>query len=109
MIQVTVFQDSEQRITGIECRGHAGYADYGQDIICASVSALTLNMANSVDRFTDDAFKGQVDEKSGGFTFHFTGDISPESKLLMDSLILGLANIKEAYGKKYINIHYREV
>ncbi len=109
MIQVTVFRDSCKQVRGIEYKGHADYAEYGQDIICSAVSALTLNMANSVEAFTDDPFEGQVDEEKGGFTFHFTGTVSRESKLLMDSLILGITNIRETYGNEYINIRFREV
>lgn len=109
MIHVTVFRDSSRLVKGIEYKGHAGYAEYGQDIICSAMSALALNMANSVEAFTDDPFDGQVDEENGGFTFHFTGTVSRESNLLMDSLILGITNIQEAYGNEYINIRYREV
>ena len=76
---------------------------------CAAVSVLTVNMANSVEKFTDDGFKGSVDEKTGQFIFHFTGTVSAESKLLMDSLILGLTDIAESYGDKYIKIRFREV
>ena len=107
MIQVTVSRDPDGSVRGIECRGHAGFAPSGQDIICSAVSALTLNMANSVEAFTEDPFEGQAEE--GGFTFRFTGDISAGSKLLMDSLLLGLQDIREAYGKEYINIRSQEV
>ena len=109
MIQVTVFQDSKKQIRGISCKGHAGYARYGQDIICSAVSALTLTMANSVETFTDDPFEGSVEEETGNFMFRFTGSISPESRLLADSLVLGLTSIQESYGKKYIHIRYKEV
>ena len=109
MIQVDVYSDSEGRTTGVEVNGHAGYDEYGKDIVCAAVSVLTVNMANSVEKFTDDSFKGSVDEKTGRFIFHFTGDVSAESKLLMDSLILGLTDIAESYGDKYIKIRFREV
>ena len=108
MIQVTVSGDPDGSVRGIECRGHAGFAPSGQDIICSAVSALTLNMANSVEAFTEDPFEGQAEE-DGGFTFRFTGDISAGSKLLMDSLLLGLQDIREAYGKEYINIRSQEV
>ena len=109
MIRVNVFKDSDGNCRGIQLKGHAGYDDYGRDIICASVSALALNMANSVEQFTDDGFDGNVEEETGHFTFRFTGDISKESKLLMDSLILGLKNIEEAYGEEYIKIRFKEV
>lgn len=108
MIRVTVSRDPDGLVHGIECRGHAGFAPHGQDIICSAVSALTLNMANSVEAFTEDPFEGQAEE-DGRFTFRFTGDISEGSKLLMDSLLLGLEGIRKAYGKEYINIRFQEV
>lgn len=109
MIQVDVFTDSDGITQGIEVKGHAGFAEYGKDIICAAVSSLTLNMANSVEAFTEDGFDGSMDEKTGRFTFRFTGEISPESKLLMDSLVLGLQNIEDSYGDEYIKIRFEEV
>jgi len=110
MITVSVFQDSERDgYTGIELAGHAGYAEHGEDIICAAVSALTLNMANSVEQFTEDPFEGGTEEETGHFWFRFTGSISSESRLLMNSLVLGLQNIRREYGKQYIKIRIKEV
>ncbi len=45
--------------------GHAGYADEGEDIICAAVSALALNFFNSVETFTEDGFEGGAGQESG--------------------------------------------
>lgn len=108
MIQVTVYRGSEH-ITGILIQGHAGYAKYGSDIVCAAVSVLALNAFNSIEQFTDDAFTGQVEEQNGLFELHFSGSVSPNSQLLMDSLVLGLQSIQESYGKKYIRIRFEEV
>lgn len=109
MIKVIIKSDKDKVVRGIEISGHAGYAEYGQDIICSAVSALALNMANSVTEFTDDHFEGSVAEDGGYFSFSFPDEISPESRLLMRSLVLGLENIREEYGAKYINIRFREV
>ena len=110
MITVSVSRDSERDVyTGIDLAGHAGYADYGQDIICAAVSALALNMANSVGEFTHDRFDAGSEEETGHFWFRFTDHISSESRLLMHSLVLGLQNIQSAYGKQYIKIRVKEV
>ena len=109
MIKVIIKRDKDKVAKGIEISGHAGYADYGQDIICAAVSVLALNMANSVEQFTDDHFEGSVAEDGGHFSFSFPDEISPESQLLMNSLILGLQNIREEYGAEYINFRFREV
>ena len=92
--------------------GHAGYAeDYqkGQELVCSAVSALTLNMANSVEHFTDSPFEAWVEEESGTFRFCFTSKACAEATLLMNSLILGLTDIEEEYGEPYIKISYKEV
>ena len=113
MIQATVLKDSRDSgnvsYVGIVIEGHAGYAEEGEDIICAGVSALAINFFNSVETFTEDEFEGQAGEEDIQFRFRFTSDISPESKLLMNSLVLGLQNIEKDYGKSYIIIRFKEV
>ena len=109
MTNVTIFRNRNQEILGFECVGHAGFARFGQDIVCAAVSSLALNMANSVEEFTDDHFEGSVSDDGGYFSFSFPDEISPESQLLMKSLILGLQNIQRDYGAEYINFRFREV
>ena len=66
MINVTVSVDSEHRYHGISFLGHAGLADDyqdGQELVCAAVSALTLNMANSVEHFTEDTFEADEEDR----------------------------------------------
>jgi hypothetical protein len=112
MINVTVFIDSEHCYTGLSMLGHAGMADNpqeGQELVCAAVSAMTINMANSVEQFTEDSFEVDQDDQTGMFEFRFTSEISSESKLLMNSLIFGLQDIEESYGEPYIKIRFKEV
>ncbi len=112
MIHIKIYTDSDDHYRKITLKGHAGNADHeaeGQDLVCAAVSALTLNMANSIERFTEDRFEASEDEGSGGFEFEFISDISPESEILMNSLVFGLLNIEEEYGEPYINIRFEEV
>ena len=108
MITVTVSRKNNSYISFVS-EGHAGYADEGEDIICAAVSALAINFYNSVETFTDDGFEGIAGQEDVQFDFRFTSDISPESQLLMNSLVLGLRNIEKDYGKSYINVKYKEV
>ena len=109
MINVIIKRDKDKVEKGIEIKGHAGYGEYGQDIICAAVSSLALNMANSVEAFTEDHFEGSISDDGGYFSFSFPDEVSPESQLLMKSLILGLQNIQRDYGAEYINFRFREV
>ncbi len=112
MICVTVFVDFEQNYRGIDLLGHAGEAAdpaEDQNLVCAAVSAMVLNMANSVEHFTDDRFEAEEDERTGLFCFRFLSDISSESNILMNSLVFGLQNIEEEYGEPYIKICFKEV
>ena len=97
MITVEIRKSGESYL-GFSCKGHAGYAEEGFDIICSAVSVLTVNTINSIEQFKAEAADGMVRWK-------FTEiPISNEAKLLMDSLCLGLEQIQESYGKKYIKI-----
>ena len=106
MITITVFKHQDQ-YRGFRSSGHAGYAEEGSDIICAAVSALTVNAINSIDELTDDAADVRQDE--GYLELRLEGTCSKESSLLLDSLVLGLESIQERYGKKYIKIATKEV
>lgn len=102
MITVEIRKSGDE-YAGFSSKGHAEYAKEGYDIICAAVSVLTLNTINSIEKFTDDAFKAEAAD--GIVRWKFTElPLSKEAKLLMDSLVLGLEDIQETYGKKYIKI-----
>ena len=88
-------------------KGHAGYAEAGQDIVCAAVSVLVINTVNSLDAFTDDQFEVQQDD--GYVSFHFTNPVTEKGKLLMDSLILGLTEIEHSYNNRYLTVKVKEV
>lgn len=77
MIQVTILRDREKLVKGIEINGHAGYAEYGQDVICAAVSALALNMANSVEAFTDDSLRAVQQKTAEALHFPFQVKSAP--------------------------------
>lgn len=109
MINVTIFKDSSKQYKGFSVLGHAGYADKGYDIICASVSVLAINTVNAIEKFTKDHITVNVDENSGLISMTFGDTVSNESKLLVDTMILGFEDIVDSYGDTYIKISYKEV
>lgn len=40
MLEVTFYRDAHDRFAGFAACGHADFAQYGQDIVCAAVSAI---------------------------------------------------------------------
>ena len=107
MINVT-FDRREQNLIGFEFDGHAGYAESGKDIVCAGVSALVLNMINSVDEFCEDKYMLDINEDNGHVKFSFIDEPSYNAILLINSLELGIKGIKETYSQ-HITLDYREV
>lgn len=107
MINITVKKRNGSYLDFLS-RGHAGYAEEGQDIVCAAVSALIITTVNSLDEFTDE--KIEVDEDDGYVSIHFkTNPNTERGKLLMDSLILGLTEIEHSYNNRYLAVKVKEV
>ena len=107
MIYVTVSKNEAGMYDCIRMKGHAGYAERGQDIVCAAVSALLINTVNSIEQFTSDQFQYEQEEKNDQVVFRLVSDISSETKLLMDSLVLGLQAIEETYDREYIRVTFQ--
>lgn len=99
----------DNSINAVEAYGHAGYARFGKDIVCAAISVLMTNTVNSIDSLTEDKIVVTADEKTGLIRFVFEGIPSNDSELLVKSLILGLKQIQSEYGNKFIDIIYEEV
>jgi hypothetical protein len=110
MIHITIFQN-QGKIQSFNCIGHAGYAEAGSDIVCAGVSALVINTVNSLERLTDAKFSLVTDDEDGSglIDVTFDGALSPEVKLLCDSMILGLQGIQNDYGEEFLNLEFKEV
>ena len=104
MIRVIFYKDSRGEYIGFSFAGHAGYARAGRDIVCAAVSALCLNTVNAIRTFTKDSVRMKTDERAGVIKLRFTGTVSPESKLLTDSLRLGLEGIKRDNHSRYLSV-----
>ena len=54
MIKVRIVKENDI-IESIHCNGHAGYADYGKDIVCASFSTMIITTINAILSIDKDA------------------------------------------------------
>nr|WP_320025888.1 ribosomal-processing cysteine protease Prp [uncultured Acetobacterium sp.] len=100
MISVKI-QGKNNKANEIIVSGHAGFADHGEDIVCAAVSVLTISILNGLTEIVGRKDLGEVIEE--GYVHFIIPEIIDESmKLKTDTLIstylLGIQGIKEAYG-----------
>ena len=109
MIRFTVWKSKQNQYCGFEVAGHAGFAEEGEDIVCAAVSVLTINTVNSIDEFTEDDYEVEQAQDGGFLRMRFTDEPGERASLLMDSLVLGIRSIEADYGNEYITLISEEV
>ena len=109
MTTITIIKSKNGNYKQVTCLGHAGYADSGEDIVCAAVSMLVINTVNSLDALTDAKMQVNTDDESGMIDFRFSEELKEDGRLLIDSLILGLQSVVKQYGKKYVKLKFKEV
>ena len=108
MTRITLYKDFNGTIKGFKIDGHAGYADKGEDIVCAAISILAVNTQNSIESFCEDAFKQKFEEKSALMEFMIEGDPSHDAELLLKSFESGIIGISREYPD-FVNHEYKEV
>ena len=110
MTEITFYRNEHEEYTGFRCDGHAGFADEGEDIVCAAISALVTNTINSVLEFTNDTPDIDEDEEEGYIDVSFFDTPGEDTQLLLRSLVLGLSNIEaEKDYSDYIQVMFEEV
>lgn len=109
MTRVTILRTPGGEYRGYEMEGHAMQAEYGRDIVCAALSILAINTANSIESFTDDRMEVNADKKRGYLRCVSDKPLSGKGELLMSSFELGVRMISEEYGGKYVVLDFREV
>ena len=109
MTHITIYRNQERAFTGFCCEGHAGYADAGEDIVCAGISTLVINTINSVELLTETTILADADEADGTIDVNFPSGCDKQAKLLVDAMILGLQGIQTNYGNKFLTLDFKEV
>ena len=95
MTKITFYTGENGRIKGFICKGHAGYAEAGEDIVCSAISALVINTINSIEQLTESELEVKADEDGAVIEAFFREQTSDEAELLMRSLVLGITGIKD--------------
>ena len=109
MTHITIYRNQKNAFTGFCCDGHAGYADAGEDIVCAGISTLVINTINSIEILTATQILADADEVDGTIHVNFPSGCDEQAELLVNAMILGLQGIQKNYGKKFLTLDFKEV
>jgi uncharacterized protein YsxB (DUF464 family) len=100
MIQVEFHKSTHY--TYYKAEGHALFADYGNDIVCAGVSTLSIMASNLLEQF------GTIETQleSGYLTIHIINSNDQTDKI-MRVIELAIKDLVNQYPK-HITIHLKE-
>ena len=101
MITISLFRNQKQQIVRFLVEGHAGYAESGADIVCASVTTAAFTAVNGV---TDVAgIEAHIEVREGYLAFKLPCDLTSQMRekadLLLESMVLSFENLAEQYGE----------
>lgn len=106
MIRIEIVRNpSDQSVERFSIKGHANYAEHGQDIVCAGVSTVTVGTVNSIEKLTGIVLQSKMKDGflNGTVPVIESPEVAAKVQLLLESMIVILESIKESYGQ-YIQI-----
>lgn len=108
MIKIDIKRDrANGQILAFTISGHAGYADHGQDIVCAAVTAISFGTVNAIEQVVNVMLEVEMEEE-GGFLHcvvpeHLDSSTQEKVQLLLEAMIVALDSATEDY-KSFVNI-----
>jgi hypothetical protein len=101
---------SNREVIGYEIKGHTGFAEAGQDIVCAAVSVLAQTGANALEKLA--GLKPRIQMEDGYLQVMLPKNLQEsereQAKTILDTILVGLEEVVEAYPR-YVKLKYREV
>lgn len=81
------------QVAALEVHGHALSAPYGQDLVCAAVSAVVQTALLGLGTFEPSAAPAGISEGD----VHWQGTCGPAGAAILETCILGLRDIAKMY------------
>ena len=98
MTKCEFFMD-EDRITGFSVSGHSGYADAGQDIVCAAISAVVTMAEATINDICGAKAKVRVKDADARITLTLPASCDEEDTVqaVLAGMMLTLCNMRDDY------------
>ena len=94
MIKVKLTRDSN-KIKRVTIKGHALYADFGKDIVCAAVSSTVITSVNAALLIDENSLSYEEDN---GLDINILKDDEVTTKII-NNMISNLLELEKAYPK----------
>ena len=89
----------EGRITGFSVSGHSGYAEAGQDIVCAAISAVVTMAEATINDVCGAKAKVRVKDEQARITLTLPASCDEEESVqaVLSGMMLTLISLREDY------------
>ena len=93
------FFTENDRITGFSISGHSGYAEAGQDIVCAAVSAVVTMAEATINDVCGAKAKVRVKDDQARITLTLPASCDEEESVqaVLSGMMLTLISLREDY------------
>ena len=94
------FFTEKDRITGFSISGHSGYAEAGQDIVCAAISAVVTMAEATINDVCGAKAKVRVGENEARITLKLPKSCDEEETVqaVLAGMMVTLINLQEDYS-----------
>ena len=89
----------DDRITGFSVSGHSGYAEAGQDIVCAAISAVVTMAEATINEVCGAKAKVRVKEEDARVTLTLPASCDEEESVqaVLAGMMLTLCSLRDDY------------
>ena len=93
------FFTEDDRITGFSVSGHSGYAEQGQDIVCAAISAVVTMAEATINDVCGAKAKVRVKEEDARITLTLPASCDEEETVqaVLAGMMVTLMNLRDDY------------
>ena len=84
------FRTEGNRVTGFDSAGHSGYAEEGEDIVCAAVTSAVRLVEATVNDVMGLCAAVKVREQDAAIAFRLPGGLAPMAENTCQNLLTGL-------------------
>ena len=99
MIKFKAVSDTDGKITQFTVDGHSGFAESGEDIVCASVSSVVWLTINGIEK--QNLATLNYEQRDGFVTCTISEKKDNGADILLDSMVMFVTELSSQY-KKYL-------
>ena len=84
------FHSESNRIIGFDSQGHSGYAEAGEDIVCAAITSAIRLVDATINDVLGLAASVKIRESDASISFRLPGSLGPTAESACQALLTGL-------------------